>query len=75
MGIMPNYSSPTLTLSHIKLKPMTFTKISTLTLRNGFILVTIQLIIHLKLKQELMVKCLECLKMKLLGRRLLNLLV
>ena len=33
------------------------------------------LIIHLELKQDLMVKCLECLRMKLVGSRFLNLLV
>ena len=45
------------------------------TLRNGLTLVTTQLIIHLELKQNLIVKCSECLRMKLVGRRLLNLLV
>ena len=44
-------------------------------LRNGSILVTIRLIIHLELKQDLIVKCLECLRMKQVGSRLLNLLV
>ena len=34
MGIRKNYSSPTLTLSHMKLRPKIFTKISTPTLRN-----------------------------------------
>ena len=38
-------------------------------------LVTIQLIIYLELKQDLILKCLECLRMKLVGSRLLNLLV
>ena len=52
-----------------------FTKISTPTLRNGLTLVTTQLIIHLELKQDVIVKCLECLRMKLVGSRLLNLLV
>ena len=51
-----------------------FTKISTPTLRNGFTLVTTQLIIRLELKQDLIAKCLECLRMKLVGSRLLNLL-
>ena len=37
--------------------------------------VTTQLIIRLELKQDLIVKCLECLRMKLVGSRLLNLLV
>ena len=32
-------------------------------------------IIHLELKQDLIVKCLECLRMKLVGSSLLNLLV
>ena len=45
------------------------------TLRNGLTLVTTQLTIHLELKQDLIVKCLECLRMKLVGSRLLNLLV
>ena len=67
--------TPTLTLSHMKLRPKIFTKISTPTLRNGLTLVTIQLIIHLKLKQDLIVKCLKCLRMKLVWRRLLNFLV
>ena len=75
MGIMQNYSSPKLTLSHMKLRPTIFTEISTPTLRNGLILVTTELIIHLELKQDLIVKCLECLRMKLVGSRLLNLLV
>ena len=38
-------------------------------------LVTTQLIIHVELKQDLIVTCLECLRMKLAGSRLLNLLV
>ena len=49
-----------MTLSHMKLRPTIFTKISTPTLRNGLTLVTTQLIIHLELKQDLIVKCLEC---------------
>ena len=52
-----------------------FTKISTPTLRNGLTLVTNRLITHLELKQDLIVKCLECLRMKLVRSRLLNLLV
>ena len=52
-----------------------FTKISTPTLRKVLTLVTTRLIIHLELKQDLIVKCLECLRMKLVGSRLLNLLV
>ena len=36
IGIRQNYSSPTLTLSHTKLRPQIFTKISTPTLRNSF---------------------------------------
>ena len=42
---------------------------------NGLTLVTTRLIIHLELKQDLIVNCLECLRMKLVGSRLLNLLV
>ena len=57
------------------IKTNIFTKISTPTLRNGVTLVTTRLIIHLELKQDLIVKCLECLRMKLAGSRLLNLLV
>ena len=34
-----------------------------------------QLTIHLELKQDLIIKCLECLRTKLVGSRLLNLLV
>ena len=75
MRIRQNYSSPTPTLSHMKLRPTIFTKISTPTLRNGLTLVTTQLIIHLELKQDLIVKCLKCIRMKLAGSRLLNLLV
>ena len=45
------------------------------TLRNGLTLVTTQQTIHMELKQDLIVKCLKCLKMKLVGSRLLNLLV
>ena len=48
MGIRQNYSSPTLTLSHMKLRPKIFRKISTPTLRNGLTLVTTQLVIHLE---------------------------
>ena len=73
--IRQNYSSPTPTLSLMKLGPKIFTKKSTPTLRNDLTLVTTQLIIHLKLKQDLIVKCLECLRMKQVGSRLLNLLV
>ena len=73
--IRRNYSSPTLTLSHVKLRQKIFTKISTSTLRNGLTLVTTQLMILLELKQNLIVKCLECSRMTLVGSRLLNLLV
>ena len=59
----------------MKLGPKIFTKISTPTLENGLTLVTTRLIIHLELKQDLIVKCLECLRMKLVGSRFLNLLV
>ena len=38
-------------------------------------LVTTRLIIYLELKHDLIVNCMECLRMKLLGSRLLNLLV
>ena len=58
-----------------EIKIKIFTKISTPTLRNGLILVTTQLTIHLELKQDLIVKCLECLRMTLVGSRLLKLLV
>ena len=68
MEIMPNYSSLTLTLSLMKLGPKIFTKISTPSLRNGLTIVTTRLIILLELKQGLIVKCLECLRMKLMGR-------
>ena len=76
MGIMQNFSSPTQTLPHMKLRPKIFTKISTPTLRkNGLTQVTIQIIIHLKLKQDdLIEKYVECFRMKLAGSRLLNLL-
>ena len=47
----------TYSLSLMKLGPKIFTKISTPTLRNGLILVTTQLIIHLELKQDLIAKC------------------
>ena len=60
MKIMQNYSLPTLTNLHMKLRPKIFTKISTLTLRNGLTIVTIQVIIHLEFKQDLIIKCLEC---------------
>ena len=50
MGIRKNYSSPTPTLSYMKLRPKIFTKISIPTLSNGLKLVTTQLIIHLELK-------------------------
>ena len=41
------------------------------TLRNGLTLVTTQLIIHLELKQDLIVTCLERLRMKL-GKRIVE---
>ena len=47
----------------MKLRQQIFTKISTP--RNGLTLVTTQLTIHLELKQDLIVKCLKCLRMKL----------
>ena len=75
MVITHNYSWPTPTLSHMKLRPKIFTKISTPTLRNGLTLMTVRLIIHLELKQDLIVKCLESLRMKLVWSRLLNFLV
>ena len=75
MEITHNYSSPTLTLSHVKLRPKIFTQISTPRLRNGLTLVTTQPIIDLELKHDLIVKCLKCLRMKLAGSRLFNLLV
>ena len=62
MGIRQNYSSPTPTLSLMKLGPKTFTKISTPTLRNGLTLVTTLLIIHLELKQKLNSKVLGMFK-------------
>ena len=68
------YSSPTLTLSHMKLRPTIFPKTSTTTLRKGLTLVTTQLTILLELKQDLIVKYLECLRMTLVESRLLNLL-
>ena len=74
-GDKANYFSPTQTLSHMKLRPKIFTKISIPTLRKDLTLVTTQLIIHLELRQDLIAKCLECLRMKLVGSRLLNLLV
>ena len=43
-------------------------------IRNALTLVTTRLIIHRELKQDLIVKCLECLRMKLVGSGLLNLL-
>ena len=58
-----------------EIKTKDFYKISIQTLRNDLTLVTTQLIIHLELKQNLIAKCLECLRMKLVGSRLLNLLV
>ena len=58
-----------------ELRQKIFTKISTPTLRNGLTVVTTQLTIHQELKRDLIVKCLECLRMKLVGSRLLNMLV
>ena len=75
MGITPNYSSPTLTLSLMKLGSKVFTKITTPTLRNDLTQATTRLIILVKLKQDLIVECLECLRMKLVGSRLFYLLV
>ena len=59
----------------MKLQPKIFTKLSTLTLRKGLTLVTARLIILMELKKDLIVKCLEYLRMKPVGSRLLNLLV
>ena len=58
-----------------EIKTKDFYKMLTPTLRNGLTLVTTQLTIHLELKQDLIVKCLKCLTMKLVGSRLLNVLV
>ena len=55
-GDKVNYSSLTSTLSHMKLRPKIFTKISTPTLRNGLTLVTIQVIIYPELKQDLILE-------------------
>ena len=44
-------------------------------IENSLILVTTRLLIHLKLQQDLIVKFLECLRMKLVGSRLVNLLI
>ena len=44
-------------------------------LRNDLTLVTTRQITRLELKQDLIVKCLECLRMKLVRSKLLNLLV
>ena len=72
--ITPNYSSDTDSLAYeIRIKD--FYKDINPKLRNGLTLVTTQLIILLELKQDLIVKCLDCLRMKLVGSRLLNLLV
>ena len=64
-----------MTLITTTLRPKIFTKISTPTLRNGLTLVTTQQIIQLELKQNLIVKCLASLRMKLVGSKLPNLLV
>ena len=72
-GDNENYSSPTLPHAY-EIKTKDLTRISIPTLRKSLTLVTIQLTIHLELKQDLIVKFLECLRMKLVGRRLWNLL-
>ena len=74
MEIRQNYPSPTLTLSHMKLRTTFYTKISTPTIEKRLTQVTTRVIIHLELKQDLIVKCLDCLRMKLVGSRFLNLL-
>ena len=51
MGIRQNHTSPTQTLSLMKLGPAICTKISTPTLRNGLTLLTTQRIIHLELNR------------------------
>ena len=58
-----------------EIKTKDFYKDINLDIENGLTLVTTRLIIHLELKQYLIVKCLEYLRMKLAGSRLLNLLV
>ena len=72
MVISQNYSSPTLTLSHIKFRPKIFTKISTPTLRNGLKLVTTQLIIHLELKTGLNSKVLGMFKDEAGGKQIVE---
>ena len=55
-----------------EIRTIDFYKDINATLRNGLTLLTTQLAIHLELKQDLIVKCLGCLRMKLVGSRLLN---
>ena len=64
MVITQKYSSPTLTLSHMQLRKNISTKILTPTLRNG--LTTSALFIHLELKQDLIIKCVESQRMKMM---------
>ena len=72
MGIMQNYSSQTPPLSHMKLRPNMFTKISTPTLRNGLTLVTTQLFIHLELKTGLNSKVLGMFKDEAGGKQIVE---
>ena len=65
MGITQNFSSPTLTLVHMKLRPIFFYKDINLDIDNALTLVTAQLIIDLELKQDLIIKYLDCLRMRL----------
>ena len=72
MGIRQNYSSPTLTLSLMKLGPKIFTKISTPTFRNGLTLVTYRLIILLGLKIGLNSKVLGMFKDEAGGKQIVE---
>ena len=72
MGITQNHSSPTLTLAY-EIKTKDFYKDINPDIEERFD--TTQITIHLELKQDLIVKCLECLRMKLVESRLLNFLV
>ena len=72
MGIRQNYSSPTLTLSLMKLRPKIFTKISTPTLRNGLPLVTNQLIIKSEIKTGFNSKVLGMFKDEAAGKQIVE---
>ena len=74
MGITPNYSSPILTLAY-EIRTKDFYKDINPDIEKRFDTNDYPTNHLLELKQDLIVKCVKCLKMKLVGSRLWNWLV